>query len=413
VLRVSTATGYVTPKEPCYLAGYSMRTEKSAGVLDELKCTAIALEAEDITAVFCDVEILMLNKEIVEAVKQRLKENYGIDPALITIAAIHTHAAPEIRSDRVKMHDENADPGFWMGYKEFLKDTIYDTIKTCLESESEEVEASYRTVSIEGLYGNRNGKDKPEDKDVTIIRFTGADGAVKAAAVNISCHPTVLSPKNLLVSGDLLGYISRAVKEKLGVYPVMIQGAAGDMSNRHYRQGNDPAELERTGSGIVAQMFAGEEYLPLELEAPVAQPYRYRREYDIDMEEWQARRAELIAAMEQETNYDRHKILQSSLFAVDMKLNAPHVTADYSASILRMGELFICKLPGELFSRFGMEIKRASPAKLTLIWGYADDYAGYMADEGEYGRTYESLMSPLPRGGTEEITRELCALIAR
>ena len=33
-------------------------------------------------------------------------------------------------------------------------------------------------------------------------------GAVKAAIVNISCHPTVLSPKNLLISGDLLGFIS-------------------------------------------------------------------------------------------------------------------------------------------------------------------------------------------------------------
>jgi len=36
-----------------------------------------------------------------------------------------------------------------------------------------------------------------------------------------------------------------------------------------------------------------------------------------------------------------------------------------------------------------------------------------MADEGEYGRTYESLMSPLPKGGTEQITKEICELIAK
>lgn len=414
MLRVSTATGYVTPKEPCFLAGYSMRTEKSTGVLDELKCTALVLEIDGKAVVFCDVEILMLTKEIVDTAKARIEAAFGVDPGLITIAAIHTHAAPEIRSKRLKMYDENADPSFWLGYQEFLKDTIFDTVKACFDQGFAPAEAYYRTVSIEGFYGNRNGIGKPEDKDVTVLKFVGEDGAVKAAAVNISCHPTVLSPKNLLVSGDLLGFISREVQSRFGVYPVMIQGAAGDMSNRNYREGNDPAELLRTGSGIVAQMFpGGEEYEKLTLSDPKSEPYRYVREYDIDMDEWNARRAELQKAIERETNYDKNKILQSSLFAVDLKMSNPHVTADYSASILRLGELFICKMPGELFSRFGVAIKKASPAKLTLIWGYADDYAGYMADEGEYGRTYESLMSPLPKGGTEEITKEICALIAK
>ena len=64
-----------------------------------------------------------------------------------------------------------------------------------------------------------------------------------------------------------------------------------------------------------------------------------------------------------------------------------------------------------MFSRFGLKIKAASKAKLPLIWGYADDYGGYLADEGEYGKTYESIMSPLPKGATEEITDDLAWLM--
>lgn len=414
MLRVSTATSYVTPSEPCYLAGYSMRTEKSAGVLDELKCTVLAIEIDDKVVIGCDVEVLMISKSIADNVKARLAELYGVDPDLVTIAAIHTHAAPEIRVDRIKMHDDSVDPTFWEGYKQFLEDTIVDTVKQAFDKGFEYVRAYYRTVRIDGFYGNRNGIDKPEDKDVTLIKFIGGDGSVKAAAVNISCHPTVLSPKNLLISGDLLGYISRRVKDIFGVYPLMMQGAAGDMSNRNYRQGNDPRELKRTGMGIVRQMFDGEEgYQWLYFTTPSVEKYRYYREYDIDLEEWKTRRAEIEKAMETETNFDKHKIYQSSLFAVDMKINQYHITADYNASILRMGDLCICKMPGELFSRFGKQIKRSSPAKLTVIWGYADDYAGYMADQGEYGRTYESLMSPLPKGGTEQITAEICELISK
>jgi len=414
MLRVSTHTNLITPNESCYLAGYSMRTEKSQGVLDDLKCTALVIQIDHKVVVNVDVEVLMVSKSLVDNVKARLVEMYNLEPDFITIAAIHTHAAPEIRVERIQMHDDSVDPSFWNGYKAFLEDTIVDTVKACFDKGFEDVQAFFRTVEIDGLYGNRNGIGKPEDKDVTIVKFVGEGNNVKAAIVNISCHPTVLSPKNLLISGDLLGFISRRVQAVFGVYPLMMQGAAGDMSNRNYREGNDPRELKRTGMGIVRQMFDGEEgYQRLFFTTPTVETYNYYREYDIDLAEWQARREELVKAMEAETNYDKHKIYQSSLFAVDMKINQFHITADYNASIIRMGDFVVCKMPGELFSRFGKQIKEASPAKLPVIWGYADDYAGYMADEGEYGRTYESLMSPLPKGGTEEITAEICELIAK
>ena len=414
MLRVSTHTNYVTPKEPCYLAGYSMRTKKAVGVLDELKCTALVIQIDEKTVVNVDVEVLMISKSIADNVKARLAEMYGLDPDLITVAAIHTHAAPEIRVDRIKMHDDSVDPSFWNQYKTFLEDTVVESVKACYDKGFNDVQAFARTVQIEGFYGNRNGIDKPEDKDVTIVKFVGENSEVKGAIVNISCHPTVLSPKNLLVSGDLLGFISRRVYDVYGVYPLMMQGAAGDMSNRNYRQGNDPRELKRTGMGIVRQMFGGEEgFDRIYFTTPTVEKYSYYREYDIDVDEWMERREKLVKALETETNFDKHKIYESSLFAVDMKLNTKHIVADYNASIIRMGDLVICKMPGELFARFGMQIKEASPAKLTLIWGYADDYAGYMPDEGEYGITYESMMSPLPKGGTEEITKEICELIAK
>ena len=147
------------------------------------------------------------------------------------------------------------DGAFWQRYQEFLKNQIFSTIAACFESERVEVDAWYRTVKIEGLYGNRNGIGKPEDKDVTLIAFKrGSD--VVGAIVNISCHPTVLGAQNMQISSDLLGYISRGVKEQLGVYPLMMQGASGDMSNRNYRQGHDAKELARTGEGILAQLFA-------------------------------------------------------------------------------------------------------------------------------------------------------------
>ena len=411
MLKVATSTSFVTPQEPCFMGGYGMRRQKSEGVLDELKCTAVLLEIEGQPLVFCDVEILMITNEIVMAVKERLGEQYGVYPEMVTIATTHTHAGPEIRSERLPMFDEETDDGFWRSYQDFLKEKIYDTIAACFEKELVQVEAWYRTVNIEGLYGNRNGIGKPEDKDVTLIVFKH-ENSVEAAIVNISCHPTVLGAQNLQISSDLLGYISRGVKERLGVYPLMMQGASGDMSNRNYRQGHDAQELTRTGEGILAQLFAREELAPLNLKEPYVEGYHWETSYPVDKEALRALQAQIRQQMSAEENYDKHKILLSSDYAIDLKLKKDEITAKFDAAVIRLGDIEICKQPGELFSRFGIKIKAASKAKLPLIWGYCDDYGGYLPDAGEYGKTYESIMSPMPKGASEEITDDLAWMMA-
>ena len=411
MIKVATSTSYVTPQQPCFMGGYGMRRQKSEGVLDELKCTAILLEINDETVVMCDVEILMITPEIVTAVKEQLEREFGVYPERVTIATTHTHAGPEIRSERLPMFDEETDDGFWRYYQDFMKEKIFATIADCFKKERVEVEAWYRTVKIEGLYGNRNGMDKPEDKDVTLIVFKNNDN-VEAAIVNISCHPTVLGAQNLQISSDLLGYISRGVKERLGVYPLMMQGASGDMSNRNYRQGHDAQELARTGEGILAQLFASEELSPLSLSEPMVEEYHWETTYPVDRDALKALQSEIRQQMSAEINYDKHKILLSSDYAIDLKLRKEEITAVFNAAIIRLGDIEICKQPGEMFSRFGMKIKAASKAMLPLIWGYADDYGGYLADEGEYGKTYESIMSLLPKGATEEITDDLAWLMS-
>ena len=411
MVEVSTITKIITPAESCFMGGYSMRTQKNDGVLDDLKCTVNVLRTDGIDSVWCDLELLMVAPEMAEEIKRKVQEKHGVAPELVTIAAIHTHAAPELRSKRLPVFCEG-DWEFSKRYAEFVCGTVCAAVDECYEKGLTEVSAEYFTVNVQGYYGNRNGIDKPEDKDVTVIRFNAADGKTVAAAVNITCHPTVLGADNLKISGDLLGYISRSVREKLGVYPVMIQGAAGDMSNRNYRKGHDAAELKRTAEGVLMQVFSGKAYTPLELKAPTVKPYVYRCEYDLDMDEWTLRKKQLEEKLETLTEYDARKVVISSLSAVDLKMKDPHIKAEFPCSIISYGDLVICKTPGEMFSRFGVQIKNSCHAKLPIMWCYADHYAGYMADEGEYGVTYESMMSPLPKGATEYITEQLCKFIS-
>ena len=48
---------------------------------------------------------------------------------------------------------------------------------------------------------------------------------------------------------------------------------------------------------------------------------------------------------------------------------------------IRIGDVAIVGLPGELFCEFGMEIKKCSPAKHTIVIELANDAIGYIPTE--------------------------------
>ena len=61
-------------------------------------------------------------------------------------------------------------------------------------------------------------------------------------------------------------------------------GAAGDMSNRQLRQGNDYAELKRVGDGIMAQIDANKQHDELYIEHLTVQKVDYYKTYQLDVE---------------------------------------------------------------------------------------------------------------------------------
>jgi hypothetical protein len=49
--------------------------------------------------------------------------------------------------------------------------------------------------------------------------------------------------------------------------------------------------------------------------------------------------------------------------------------------VVRIGDVAIVGLPGEMFCEFGMEIKSASPCKNTLVFGLSNDAKKYFPTE--------------------------------
>ena len=407
-MKVSTYKIEITPRGkffPCYLSGHAIRTEKAVGIMHQLWTNALLLSMDGSKMLWITVELIGLNRDFTDNLRKTISERYDIDRDAIYINYVHTHSAPEYQD--VSFF---GGPGAIKGYMSFVRSCILEATENCFEKELQEVKAYYQTVKIEGCYGNRNGNDKPCDKDVTLIKFVHGDNIV-AGICNFTNHSTVLGPQNLKVSNDLAGYVARYCEEKWGIYPLVIIGAAGDMSNRLYRQGNDENELNRVGKEMMDQVFAKDKFVELSLHEPKIYNFNYQDTFYPDKDAKQKQYDEILAKVNNAKSFDEKKVFSSALALAKKGLECKPFVLDMECYYVDMGDLRFFVIPAELFSRFGMQIKQAMNCKCPILWGYCNYSVGYLGNKEDYGASFETAASDIPIGTTEKIVEEIVEFI--
>ena len=410
MLQIASSRRCITPVAPyfpCYLCGHAMRKEKAIGIKDDLFVSAHRLLIDQTTLIFVSVELIGLTKTTTDLLKQEISRQYAIDPDNINISFVHTHSAPEYAMVSPFGHGQGAIDG----YPEYIHDAIKSCVDDCFKTPLVDVVARTRSIEVQGYYGSRNGLDLPSDKTMRIVEFIHDDHPV-ASWLNITCHPTVLGPQNLYVSADLAGYLCRGIQKKTGVYPLFMQGAAGDISNRLYRQGNDYAELIRVGEGILEQWFKQDDYSSLTMDHLVKTTYDFKQTFYPDMDQKRQRVNDIQLKIDTAKTFDEKKVYTSALAAAKANVDINEYTLDLHCVIYKMDDVCILSIPAELFNQFGVAIKKAMAVPCPIIWGYSNYSVGYLVDQEEYGRSFESACSDIPKGTTELIVDGIIDTIA-
>ena len=83
---------------------------------------------------------------------------------------------------------------------------------------------------------------------------------------------------------------------------------------------------------------------------------------------------------------------------MDDPVSYTHLDVYKRQVIFHLGDLEMITIPGELFSTFGMEIKKNFNAPMRIVWGYANYSAGYIVEKDEFGKGYESMQTPFLQG---------------
>ncbi len=186
-----------------------------------------------------------------------------------------------------------------------------------------------------------------------------------------------------LYSADLAYTVQAALDESLGEHvPCLYTPGCG--ANTNYFDYGQPGGLEKATEGIASAIVA-----------------IYRRACTLPEVRLGVRRCELFFAPRDYSRYWwKHDIatklphwtsygqLVMEFRAAELKERA---TFQFVVTALRLGEVALVGLPGEIFVEFGLEIKRRSPFKHTCIASYSNGHAGYIATRRAFiGGSYEA-----------------------
>ena len=437
-MRVGVAVVDYTPPPGLPLMGNYRSDYAARGVHDPLCSRALVFEdAAGHKSALLSVDICMLDRASVALIRNVVARGCSIQPSNLLVAATHTHSAPAPMRLGALPKAEDAD------IEQFLTKAAQAVIRadsglrpaTLRASSVEETRVSFnrRLLCQDGqTHMNWEGLDPdfvvrplgPIDTRLTALVVEEV-GVPCAAAVNFPLHPAVLAGDNWLYSADWPGYLCAGMSQLYGdgFVTAFFNGCAGNLNHVDYRdplQGRGFKANQRLGSMLAldtAQALAAATPVQGDRVAVSTERVALKR---IPISGQERRWCEEVLER-QRTSPDPGQVdgLPDAYWAFTRlgMYEKQAVDDPVEVMVLRVGDVGIVGLPGEIFCEYGIEIRNSSPAKYTLVIELANDAIGYIPtrpsfDEGGYEPTPGATFY-LPGAGdrlAESALRQLKAL---
>lgn len=405
-MRVAATAIDITPHSPIKLCGYIndvRNNQRTQTAHKPIYASVLRIVLEERQLLFITLDILSITKERGAELKKAITAKYPIQEEEIFLHAIHTHSGPSGFSvDAMgKEYEDNR------VYREDVISRIQTGLYSVFEK-TKSVQAFLGKTHIHGFYDNRNDAHSYFDDEAYVLQFRQGKKVV-AEYINLSVHSTVLGPYNMEISYDLLGTIREKIASQYHICPIITLGTAADISNRHFRQGDDFQELERTAEGIYKQLADIQNFQKVDMERVTIQTFTYTIAYDNRQyySQYQKELAQIEQALHKEEDTTKRKLLLSSKDKFLSKLGIQDVHKKLIIHLLHFPDLLIVTFPGELTSIFGKYIKEHAQEKYTMIMTCTDDHHGYFIEQELYGKCYEATATLIPKGESEKIITEL------
>lgn len=376
-------------------ASVGLPVPKGQKVDSPLRVAAMMLEgAQRFCFIVCDV--MLIPRDIFAEATRRIVAETGIPSENLLVSATHTHHVPRGHFDDqlVESMVEAASLAAWKldASPVFSNDSVVEL----LFGESQEI-----TIGMNSRYLLKDGSiawysykwedvvrpTGPHDPDLPVLSFRGTDGALRGMIFSHSTHnigtldPDAWSP-------GYYGLAARELESRHGGLALFLPGAIGSSHNTGFMGvgkppsgfAASPAERMRRITGAAEHGLAIADSFSAEPMKALKRSFAYRVR-DFNEEKEDAIVKDWIRKYAPDETEDLQGFFRDfrNLISDDRGMEKRTWL-----QTIRLGDIAMVALPGQLFASLGLEIRRRSPFRWTYVVGLANDDIGYIGDAEGY-----------------------------
>ena len=337
------------------------------GELDPPSARALVIESGRERLVWVAADLVAVDRAFTARVERHL-EQAGLEGATLILSASHTHSGPGAYLDSMVMGAlavDRDDPAV----RGALVDGVLEVIRRAAAARAS---ARVGVLRLTAPPLTRGRLGQAPDDELVVMKFVRERGAPLAVLWNYAIHGTMLSPRNLSLSGDVMGMASRQLERDLGVPALFVNGAVGDVSPERHGHAEARAAARELATAVRgawrrisperhASLSVGSTRVPLPAPRLAVRSCAggiVPRWLVLPLDGLLPRDAELVAGA--------------------------------------LGDTAWVTMPGELQSSLGRIIKQGAtpPWQQAFVAGLSNDYLGYFLTPADYGRvTYVACAS--------------------
>lgn len=377
-------------------AGWIPPERKVRFKLDAIQANLTMLKNDTTTLVMVSLDTLFVGTEDADAYRAGIADALGIDIGGVSVSATHNHCGPAML------------PGYDAPKDEKLVSDIGRMLVEACSQLQQKLEPAVmgsgftydNSLTRNRRYITRDGSsvtmpnlskvdvlcaEGPIDPQIGVVCVRNMDGRAMGYVVNFACHPLYYGGQ-CIATANFPGVLRRVLKEKENpdCVTLFLNGAAGDISHGSPFPGQ-ALDMEAMGTRLAEHSFgvalAAQYDADVDLDFRICEVAVQRRHLD---DAHIARAKRVLAGEDVVIDPRWHPVstmpakdFASSLIELrrQTELN-PSIPVTLQA--MKLGDLFLAFTPGELFTRFGMEVKVNSPARKTFVVGYSNGNIGYV-----------------------------------
>jgi len=416
MLRVGAASKTLEATDDLVIGG-GIGPGYAKGQEGELRASAVVIVGADggkACLVACDV--LMIERDILDATARRIAEKTGIPIDAILINATHTHHAPTT----VTIHGCQREEAFTRQVGDKAVEAAVEaysrltpvTFRFRLGEEASVGQNSRLLLSDDSIFWVGSSADAlrptgPFDPELPVLAFDRPDGKPEAVLFNHSTH-TIGTVKGQVRSPSFYGLAAQELEKERGGTFLFFEGASGSTHNIGLK----------AAEALLRIKTAVAENLDRASERAVPRVVGRRKEISLRVRHFdEAKEDAAVVAYCTKRQPPAYHDLTIGIFREMRKQLATKQGQERKTWVqaIMIGDVALVGVPGEFFTSLGREIKIRSPFRYTYVFELANDYVGYIPDARSYDRggyqVWTGLHSYLEKGSGEAIVDAAIGLL--